>query len=101
MNRRRFLEIFSAGAIGSGIVYSFPKIIIPKNIIRSSNSSIFRVSDDPNFGFGFSGFKSHIIESTSLGNDWWYREFHKDIGHRIDDEFYVSTVNRTDSAFYR
>jgi hypothetical protein len=32
MNRRRFLELLGTAALGSGIVYSFPSVIVPKNI---------------------------------------------------------------------
>lgn len=34
MNRRRFLELLGTAALGSGIVYSFPSVIVPKNIQR-------------------------------------------------------------------
>lgn len=33
MDRRGFLKIFGKAAAGAAIVYSFPSIIIPKNII--------------------------------------------------------------------
>lgn len=32
MNRRRFLELLGKGIAASGIVYSFPSVIVPKNI---------------------------------------------------------------------
>lgn len=32
MNRRRFLELLGMAAAGTGIVYSFPSVIVPKNI---------------------------------------------------------------------
>lgn len=33
MNRRRFLELMGIGIGSSAIVYSFPTIIVPKNIV--------------------------------------------------------------------
>lgn len=36
MNRRRFLELMGIGIGSSAIVYSFPSIIVPKNIIENS-----------------------------------------------------------------
>ena len=32
MNRRRFLSLLGQAAVGAGVVYSFPSIIVPKNI---------------------------------------------------------------------
>lgn len=32
MNRRNFLKFLGTATIGTGIVYSFPSIIVPKNI---------------------------------------------------------------------
>lgn len=33
MNRRRFFELLGQATIGGMVVYSFPSIIIPKNIV--------------------------------------------------------------------
>lgn len=33
MNRRRFLELLGQAAVGGTVVYSFPAIIVPKNIV--------------------------------------------------------------------
>jgi len=33
MNRRNFLQFLGAATIGSTVAYSFPSIIVPKNII--------------------------------------------------------------------
>lgn len=33
MNRRRFLELLGVGIGSSAIVYSFPSVIVPKNIV--------------------------------------------------------------------
>jgi hypothetical protein len=32
MNRRRFLELLSMAAVGGTVAYSFPDVIVPKNI---------------------------------------------------------------------
>ena len=46
MNRRRFLELLGSAALGSGIVYSFPSVIVSKNIALESIEE-----------FAFSGYK--------------------------------------------
>jgi len=55
MNRRRFLELLGTAALGSGIVYSFPSIIVPKNISSKTVSfttcnngfdKLFKMIDD-------------------------------------------------------
>lgn len=65
MNRRRFLELLGSAALGSGIVYSFPSVIVPKNIasddyihlsIKITPEYMLRVIDDSEFGFGFLDF---------------------------------------------
>lgn len=33
MNRRRFLELLGMVTVGSAVAYSFPNVIVPKNII--------------------------------------------------------------------
>jgi hypothetical protein len=35
MNRRSFLKFLGTATVGTGIVYSFPSIIVPKNISSS------------------------------------------------------------------
>lgn len=40
MNRRRFLELFGLGVAATGIVYSFPDVIVPKNIAGLVSSDI-------------------------------------------------------------
>lgn len=64
MNRRRFLELLGMATVGGAVAYSFPKIIVPKNIqvvgetiFFIDTSQVFRIVDSPEFGFGFSGFK--------------------------------------------
>lgn len=32
MNRRNFLKFLATATVGTGVVYSFPSIIVPKNI---------------------------------------------------------------------
>lgn len=32
MNRRRFIELLTSATIGSTVAYSFPSIVVPKNI---------------------------------------------------------------------
>lgn len=36
MNRRRFLELLGAATVGSTVAYSFPSIIVPRNIAVES-----------------------------------------------------------------
>lgn len=36
MNRRRFLELLGTAAVGSAVAYSFPSIIVPRNIVVES-----------------------------------------------------------------
>lgn len=38
MNRRRFLELLGTAIAGTAVVYSFPSIIVPKNIAAVSPS---------------------------------------------------------------
>ena len=52
MNRRRFLELLGMAAAGTGIVYSFPSVIVPKNIAEVnsiSEVSSLAISDWVNF----------------------------------------------------
>src|SRR5258708_3421054 len=35
MNRRRFLELLGMAAAGTGIVYSFPSVIVPLNVAET------------------------------------------------------------------
>lgn len=54
MNRRGFLSSLGLAIVGTGVAYSFPDIIVPKNIV-GQDGLLLRISDDPEFGFGFSG----------------------------------------------
>lgn len=51
MNRRRFLELLGLAALGSGIVYSFPSVIVPKNIAFENIEE-----------FAFSGYKMSDVD---------------------------------------
>ncbi len=77
MNRREFLEILGLATAGGAVAYSFPEIIVPKNIIpvkaASIGSTLFRVVDDPVYGFGFSGFTSIEIYPKII-NDIFFME---------------------------
>ena len=37
MNRRRFLELLASTAVTSGVAYSFPSVIVPRNITTPDN----------------------------------------------------------------
>lgn len=65
MNRRRFLELLGSAALGSGIVYSFPSVIVPKNISMLDwkdhlINGITNITDDSVYGFGFTGFQRDV-----------------------------------------
>jgi len=76
MNRRSFLKCLGTATVGTGIVYSFPSIIVPKNIEKA----IVTVSDDPNFGFGFMSYADKINLVTrkeiypKIIEDWYFKE---------------------------
>jgi len=65
MDRRRFLQSLGLASAGGIVAYSFPKIIVHKNIEAVTNlGEIFltlpnnlkvRISDSPQYGFGFYG----------------------------------------------
>ena len=38
MNRRRFIELLTTAAVGGTIAYSFPSIIVPRNLIVPAES---------------------------------------------------------------
>lgn len=114
MDRRGFLKIFGKAAAGAAIVYSFPSIIIPKNI-SAQNGLLFRISDDPEFGFGFSGFVQEIY--PKLIEDEFFKEssflsimkakqiidnkFSIPIHNNIDKDFHISTkVNMDYDPFW-
>lgn len=82
MNRRRFLELLGSAALGSGIVYSFPSVIVPKN--TSSSSIVFRVVDDPVYEFGFSGYERSDFNKAVIA------EIYPKL---IDDIFLIDTPN--------
>ena len=39
MNRRRFLELLTTAAVGSAVAYSFPSIIVPRNLIATPDDA--------------------------------------------------------------
>lgn len=46
MNRRRFLELMGMAAAGSAVVYSFPSIIVPKNIVMPQTLSMWAIPSE-------------------------------------------------------
>lgn len=66
MNRRKFLELLSSAALGSGIVYSFPSVIMSKNIstvltpLFWSDQLTFKVVNFSEYEFGFTGFQDYL-----------------------------------------
>ncbi len=48
MNRRRFLELLGTGMAATGVVYSFPSIIVPRNI-ETGLTMLSYASADPSF----------------------------------------------------
>lgn len=48
MNRRRFLELLGVGVASTGIVYSFPSIVVPQNI-ASGLTLLDCVPESPSF----------------------------------------------------
>ena len=70
MNRRRFLELLGMAAAGTGIVYSFPSVIVPRNIALPEFAH-------PPRGLGFlldDG--SRIFQGITTMTEWtdFYRE---------------------------
>lgn len=69
INRRRFLELLSSAALGSGIVYSFPSVIVPKNIA---------FEDIEEFAFtSYNGSEINKITAEifpKLIEDFWFNE---------------------------
>lgn len=47
MNRRRFLELLGIATAGGAIAYSFPSIIVPKNIVRVRSYSEAVLANNP------------------------------------------------------
>jgi hypothetical protein len=82
MNRRGFLRALAQATVGAAVVYSFPSIIVPQNLALIEHINLttsaeiwpkliddlffqetpflarmrMRISDSPEFGFGFHGF---------------------------------------------
>jgi hypothetical protein len=55
MNRRRFLELLGMATVGSAVAYSFPKVIVPKNVIKPVG-----FTEAVNDGYIFSGYSPSI-----------------------------------------
>ena len=77
MNRRRFLEMIGMATVGGAVAYSFPEVIVPQNIShivainKTRNvgpSFVMRVVDNPEYGFGFTGFIPSEIYPQVIDN---------------------------------
>lgn len=94
MNRRRFLELLGTAALGSGIVYLFPSIIVPKNIAPITKTlllknGIFKIIDSPEYEFGFSGYKESNFNKTVIA----------EIYPRLIDNIFLT--DSPDEAYWR
>lgn len=78
MNRRRFLELLGMASVGGAVASSFPEVVVPQNIVKSTTGKLFayndklilKVSDNPTYEFGFSGFREEIYQE--MGEDIFF-----------------------------
>lgn len=74
MNRRNFLKFLGAASVGATVAYSFPDVIVPKNIEINGLASAI------NAGYTFSGYFDGINIITKneiypkLIEDFWFQE---------------------------
>jgi hypothetical protein len=71
MNRRRFMELLGMATVGGAVAYSFPNIIVPKNIIISKSSAITWIEENypkliEDVFFTDSPFLSYLRDRTAL-----------------------------------
>lgn len=77
LNRRRFLELLGMAAAGTGIVYSFPSVIVPKNIAVLSTDIGQQLNPAPQdlmFARWVDFYEQQLIKSKEWfqANDWTY-----------------------------
>lgn len=71
MNRRRFLQLLGMATAGATVAYSFPDIIVPKNIrdpFVGKDGFAYHVSNTENYwqGFGFTDYDEPVFAGIDM-----------------------------------